>query len=62
MLGSASHHDDLYGDGHGELGFVSVVDLLDHEHRHHDDEGGDQVADVGGRDLHEDLLQGLGGE
>ena len=54
-----SHHDDLYGDGDGELGFVNVVDLLEDKHHGHDDEGGDQVAEVGFLDLHKDVLQGL---
>lgn len=53
------HHDHFYGDGNGQLGFVFVVDLLHDEDHHHDHDGHDQVADIGGGDLDEDQLQGL---
>lgn len=59
MLCNVAHHDDLDGDGHRQLGFESVVQLLHREHHHHDHQGDHQVTHVGGGDLIEDDLQGL---
>lgn len=55
----APHHDNLDGDGNGQLGFESVIELLDDKHHRHDHQGDDHVANVGGLDLVEDDLQSL---
>ena len=58
-LHNGAHHYNLYGDGHRQLGFVSVIQLLNNEDHHHDEYGHNQVTDVGGGDLVKDYLQGL---
>lgn len=59
QLHSVAHHDNLYGDGHGQLGFEPVIQLLYDEHHHHDHQGDHHITDIGGGDLVEDDLQGL---
>lgn len=62
MIFSLSHHDDLYGNGNRQLGFISVIQLLHNEHHHHDHDGHHQVTDVGRSDLNKDLFKGLDGK
>lgn len=59
---SVAHHDDLYGDGHRQLGFKSLIYLLYDEHHHHDHDGDHHITDIGGGDLVKDDLQGLKNE
>lgn len=59
MLWNVAHHDNLYGDGHRQLGFKSVVHLLHTEHHHHDHQRDHHVTHIGGGYLIEDDLQGL---
>lgn len=54
-----TYHNHLYGNGNGQLGFISFVYLLHNEHHNHDDNGHYQVAQVGGSDLTKNLYQGL---
>lgn len=59
MLWNVAHHDDLYGDRNGQLGFESVIYLLYNEHHPHDHQGDNHITDIRGGNLVEDDLQGL---
>ncbi len=59
ILCNVAHHYNLYGDGHWQLWFESVIYLLHDEHHHHDHQGNHHITHIGLGYLIKDDLQGL---